>query len=150
MDNKLQRETLAEKAYQSLKMEITQGRIQPGEALPEEKIAIIPNGIDLSEYVNLPPKGLFKKKLALDDNEKLVLYLGRVHRIKGVDFLVRAFADVVGKLGDVRLVIVGPDDGFLGELHPEILENWEIWLPVAIMEIKLAELPVNTYKIYTY
>ncbi|MBM7649425.1 DNA-binding GntR family transcriptional regulator [Bacillus ectoiniformans] len=39
MENKIQRETLAEKAYQSLKMEITQGRIQPGDALPEEKIA---------------------------------------------------------------------------------------------------------------
>ena len=84
--------------------------------VPEEKIAIIPNGIDLSEYADLPPEGIFKKKFNMDENEKIVLYLGRIHRIKGIDVLVKAFADVVEKLGDVRLVVVGPDDGYLGEL----------------------------------
>jgi len=84
--------------------------------VPEEKIAIIPNGIDLSEYANLPPEGIFKKKFNMDENEKIVLYLGRIHRIKGIDVLVKAFADVIEKLGDVRLVVVGPDDGYLGEL----------------------------------
>ena len=29
--------------------------------VPEEKIAVIPNGIDLSEYRDLPPKGSFKR-----------------------------------------------------------------------------------------
>jgi glycosyltransferase involved in cell wall biosynthesis len=31
--------------------------------VPDEKIAVIPNGIDLSEYANLPPKGSFKSSL---------------------------------------------------------------------------------------
>ena len=84
--------------------------------VPEEKIAIIPNGIDLSEYADLPPKGSFKKKFSIGDDEKIVLYLGRIHRIKGIDILVEAFANVIEKLDDVRLVIVGPDDGYLGEL----------------------------------
>ena len=85
--------------------------------VPKEKIEIIPNGIDLSEYVNLPPKGSFKKKFGLDQNEKIVLYLGRIHKIKGIDILVRAFADILHKLDDVRLVIVGPDDGYLGDIE---------------------------------
>jgi len=85
--------------------------------VPEEKIAIIPNGIDLSEYADLPPKGAFKKKFGINSDEKIVLYLGRIHKIKGIDILVRAFADVVEKLDDVRLVVVGPDDGYLGELE---------------------------------
>lgn len=83
--------------------------------VPKEKIAIVPNGIDLSEYANLPTKGFFKKKLGLDENEKIILYLGRIHRIKGVDILVRAFANVVKKVGNVKLAIVGPDDGYLCE-----------------------------------
>jgi len=45
-----------------------------------------------------------------------VLYLGRIRRIKGVDILVKAFANIIEKLKDVRLVVVGPDDGYLGEL----------------------------------
>jgi glycosyltransferase involved in cell wall biosynthesis len=85
--------------------------------VPEEKIAVIPNGIDLSEYADLPPKGSFKRKFNIDEDEKIVLYLGRIHRIKGVDILVKAFANIVKKLDDVKLVIVGPDDGYLGKLE---------------------------------
>jgi len=71
--------------------------------VPEEKIAVIPNGIALSEYAKLPPKGAFKRKFNMDENEKIILYLGRIHRIKGVDVLVKAFADVVEKWDDVRI-----------------------------------------------
>jgi len=87
--------------------------------VPEEKIAIIPNGIDLSEYTNLPPKRSFRKKFYVDDDKKIVLYLGRIHKIKGLDILVRAYAYVVNKLGvnNVLLVIAGADDGYLGELE---------------------------------
>jgi len=85
--------------------------------VPDEKIAIIPNGIDLSEYANLPPKGSFKKKFGIDEDEKIVLYLGRIHKIKGIDILVKAFANVIEKLDDVKLVVVGPDDGYLVELE---------------------------------
>jgi glycosyltransferase involved in cell wall biosynthesis len=85
-------------------------------SVPEEKIAIIPNGIDLSEYADLPPKGCFREKFGIKEEEKIVLYLGRIHRIKGLDILVKAFAKVIEDLDDVRLVVVGPDDGYLGEL----------------------------------
>jgi glycosyltransferase involved in cell wall biosynthesis len=85
--------------------------------VPEEKIAVVPNGIDLSEYADLPPKGRFKKKFNIDEDEKIVLYLGRIHRIKGIDILVKAFANIVEKLDDVKLVVVGPDDGYLWKLE---------------------------------
>ena len=88
-----------------------------GMGVPEEKIAVIPNGIDLSEYADLPPKGSFKKKFGIDEDEKIILYLGRIHRIKGLDVLVKAFANIVEKLDDVRLVVVGPNDGYLSELE---------------------------------
>ena len=88
-----------------------------GMGVPREKIAIIPNGIDLSEYASLPPRGCFRKKFGLDKNEKIVLYLGRIHEIKGIDILVRAFANILHELDDVRLVIVGPNDGYLGEIE---------------------------------
>jgi glycosyltransferase involved in cell wall biosynthesis len=87
-----------------------------GMNVPEEKIATIPNGIDLSEYTNLPPKGCFREKFGIKGKEKIVLYLGRIHKIKGLDILVKAFAKVIEDLGDVRLVVVGPDDGYLNEL----------------------------------
>ena len=88
-----------------------------GMGVPEGKIEVIPNGINLSEYSHLPPKGSFKKKFGINDYEKIILYLGRIHRIKGIDILVKAFANVIEKLEDVRLVVVGPDDGYLREIE---------------------------------
>ena len=86
----------------------------------EDKIEIVPNGIDLSEYENLPEKGEFRKKYGIREDEKIISYLGRIHKIKGVDLLVKAFADLTKDLEDVRLVIVGPDDGFLSTLKRQI------------------------------
>jgi len=86
----------------------------------EDKIEIIPNGIDLSEYENLPEKGEFRKKYGIQDNEKIILYLGRIHKTKGIDLLISAYADLIKKLDNVRLVIVGPDDGFLPFLKKQV------------------------------
>ncbi|MEM1510588.1 MAG: glycosyltransferase [Thermofilaceae archaeon] len=80
--------------------------------VPEEKITIVPNGINLSEYANLPPKGLFKKKFNIKEEEKIILYLGRINKSKGLDLLAKAFKIVSKEFGNVRLVIVGPDDGY--------------------------------------
>jgi glycosyltransferase involved in cell wall biosynthesis len=84
--------------------------------VPKEKTVIIPNGIDLSDYANLPYKGFFKK-FGISDDEKIVLYLGRINKIKGVDILAKAFAKITKQLVNVRLVFVGPDDGFRSELE---------------------------------
>jgi glycosyltransferase involved in cell wall biosynthesis len=85
--------------------------------ISEEKIAIIPNGIDLSEYAELPPKGTFKKKFNIPENKKIILYLGRIHKTKGIDLLIRAYAHLKNemKYKDATLVIAGPDDGYLSE-----------------------------------
>ena len=85
----------------------------------EDKVEIIPNGIDLKNYENLPPKGMFKQKYRIND-EKIILYLGRIHQTKGIDLLVDTFADLSKELKDVRLVIAGPDDGFSSTLKKQI------------------------------
>jgi len=85
--------------------------------VPEEKIAIIPNGIDLSEYAELPSEGAFKKKFNIPEGREIILYLGRIHKTKGIDFLVRAYAHLINEMNfrDAVLVIAGPDDGYLNE-----------------------------------
>ncbi len=47
------------------------------------------------------------------------MYLGRIHKIKGLDLLVKTFSDLIKKLDDIRLVIVGPDDGFLSTIKKQ-------------------------------
>ncbi len=81
-------------------------------------IEIIPNGVDLSDYFNLPSKGVFKQKYSIPINKKLILYIGRITKSKGIDFLINAFATICGKedFRDTLLVISGKDDGYLDEL----------------------------------
>jgi len=87
--------------------------------ISNEKITIIPSAFDFSEYVNLPPRGRFRIKYGISDDAKIILYVGRIHRIKGLDILIKAFAYLLNQQelkNNILLVIVGPDDGFLGQV----------------------------------
>ena len=77
-----------------------------------DRVTIIPNGIDLAEYQNLPPKGCFRKRHDLV-GYPLVLYIGRIHESKRIDLLIKTFASLPTPLEDAKLVIAGPDDGAL-------------------------------------
>jgi glycosyltransferase involved in cell wall biosynthesis len=78
----------------------------------EDKIEILPNGIDLSKFSDLPKNGEFRKKYSLRDSEKIVLYLGRLHKSKGIDLLIEAFSELITRLDNVKLMLVGLDDGY--------------------------------------
>ena len=85
-----------------------------------DKIEIILNGIELSEYEGLPKRGEFRKRYSIRDDEKMILYLGRLHKTKGIDLLVKAFADTSKELDNVKFLIVGPDDGYRSALEERI------------------------------
>ena len=84
--------------------------------VPKEKIEIIPNAISLDEYTQRN-NGAFRKKFHIPETQKVVLFLGRINEIKGLDTLIKAFARVTEQISDVTLVIVGPDDGYLGQVR---------------------------------
>ena len=90
--------------------------------LDSEKIVHIPNGIDLVTYQNLPEKGTFKKKYSINSDEKVVLFLSRLHKRKGADLLIKAFCDLKCEFKNVKLVIVGPDEGYLDKLKSIVAE----------------------------
>jgi len=93
--------------------------------ISEDKIGIVPNGIDLSEFENLPGKGEFRRQYGINGNQKIILYLGRIHRIKSPDLLAEAFTCLSKDFSDAKLAIVGPDDGYLPFLK-ELVADLEI------------------------
>ena len=68
-----------------------------------QPVAIIPNGIDLPE---LPDRR--------HSPARTLLFLGRVHVVKGLDLLLPAWKMVQEIYPDWRLVIIGGDDGYHG------------------------------------
>jgi len=86
----------------------------------QSKITIIPNGIDITEFENLPNKSEFRKKLQIPDDCKIILYLGRLHETKGLDLLIDAFYELNKETNNCRLVIAGPDDGYLSNILNKI------------------------------
>ena len=38
-----------------------------------------------------------------------------------------------------EIILEGKSIGFLGEIHPKILKNWKIKMPVALFEINIEE-----------
>jgi glycosyltransferase involved in cell wall biosynthesis len=72
------------------------------------RVVIIPNGID-------PPKSQYYVDESARDNE--VLYLGRISREKNVLLLIKSMRHVVEEIRDVKLLLVGPDEGLMEEIH---------------------------------
>lgn len=64
---------------------------------------VIPNGIDISSIA------LSGKGTAPVTDKKYLLILGRIDRIKGIDILIPAFANIVKKFNDLILVIAGDE-----------------------------------------
>jgi len=72
-----------------------------------QKIAIIPCGVNL-ELFHVLDKTSCRQKLHLAADERLVLFLGRVEEIKGIDRLLEAIA-LLKDSKNLRLLVVGGD-----------------------------------------
>jgi glycosyltransferase involved in cell wall biosynthesis len=78
-----------------------------------DRMVIVPHAVDLDELAVLPPRGSFRRAQGVAEHEVLLLFLGRINEHKGIETLLRAFARLAATRPEVRLALVGRDDGFL-------------------------------------
>jgi len=71
-------------------------------------IALIPNGVDLPIFTRTKSQDF--------SSVKQVLFLGRLHKKKGLDILLLAWKNISLIYNDWVLKIVGPDDGYLQDI----------------------------------
>ena len=67
----------------------------------DQPVAIIPNGIDVPPLAQREPR-----------NFRTLLFLGRIHPVKGIDVLLNAWAAVMDRFPTLRLLVVGTDKGY--------------------------------------
>jgi len=128
-------------------------------------VKILPIGVDVARFANLPPKSEARQRLGLPTDRALALYVGSLLPAKGIGELVAALA----ALGDAKLVTIAIGEGALREafcrapnalwlgvrppqevalamaatdflVHPSHSEG----LPTALLEAAFAGLPIIT------
>ena len=86
--------------------------------LPFEKINVIPNGVNLNLYNGVERDYNFRRQYAAD-NEKIILYVGRLVYEKGIQNLIAAMPKVLNNYHDSKLIIAGKG-GMIDELRDEV------------------------------
>lgn len=81
---------------------------------PREKIQVAYNGVDPQKYnpANIAREDIkrIRAKYGLKDDDFMILFLGRLVGVKGVDKLIMAMPHILAKLPKAKLVIVGVGD----------------------------------------
>ncbi|MBN1122099.1 MAG: glycosyltransferase family 4 protein [Anaerolineae bacterium] len=88
--------------------------------LPEDRIVVIPNGIDVDAFdIDADPDS-FRRRFDIPIDAPLVGFVGRLNPIKGIDFLIDAFAEVLTHKPGAILLLAGPDDGARADLEKQV------------------------------
>ena len=85
--------------------------------LPFEKINVVANGVNLNKFTGIDRDYTFRRRFAMD-NEKIILFMGRLVNEKGVQHLIAAMPKILAGYHDAKLVIAGKG-GMLDELRAE-------------------------------
>lgn len=70
-----------------------------------EKVIYIPHGnfIDHVEEIDMDEA---KKRLEIEENKKIILFFGQIKKVKGLDILIKAFAEVLKRTKDENLILL--------------------------------------------
>lgn len=87
------------------------------------KIKRIPWGTDLPEQEKIPSRNKLEKLWPALQGRPFVLFLGRLHRKKGLDILIPAFSNLTREFHDWVLVLAGPDEGGYRQILEQLVRE---------------------------
>ena len=86
--------------------------------LPYEKINVVPNGVNMTLFNGIERDYNFRRRYAMD-NEKIILFMGRLVYEKGIQHLISAMPKILNGYHDAKLVICGKG-GMIDELKNQV------------------------------
>ena len=75
--------------------------------VPPGKIEVVRSGIDLDAYGSSLKRTAIRSELGLTDGQHLVLYVGRLQPVKGVEYGIRAFASAMASHQNMHMALAG-------------------------------------------
>ena len=82
--------------------------------VPAERITVIPLGVNLDRFAPAD-RAAARAELGIGDEERILLAIGRIQPLKGLDILIRSLAEVTDRDG-ISLWIIGGDDRAADEI----------------------------------
>jgi len=79
--------------------------------IARESVRIIPCGIETEKFREVNKKNILKFKRKYGLSKKTLLYVGRIHESKGLQYVIKSIKDI-----DCKLLVVGYDAGFKKDL----------------------------------
>lgn len=107
------------------------------------KIRIIPNGIELDKYKNTKTSWDIIAKYGIDNEDKVLLFVGRIEKYKGIQDVIEAMPEILKEFPEAKFIVVGKDYGFRGELEKmekKLNVGDRIIFTGSVLEDKLIEL----------
>lgn len=87
--------------------------------VPEEKLILYPNSVDLPPVSSIPPRGRFRAKHNFTEEEFLAIYAGNLGVKQGLDVLIEAAKELAAER-KMRIVLCGD-----GAARPELVRRIE-------------------------
>ena len=75
-----------------------------------ERVAVVAPGVDLATFERVD-KAQAKRLIGVAADEQLLVFAGRLERLKGVEIALRAVAEIAGAYPRLRLMVLGDDSG---------------------------------------
>jgi glycosyltransferase involved in cell wall biosynthesis len=75
--------------------------------IKEEKIHVIYNGVDMEKFKPRPNRAEMYREFGLEEDHKIVLFVGRLYHRKGLEILLRSIPPVLREFSKVKFVISG-------------------------------------------
>ena len=75
--------------------------------VPPRKIEIVRSGVDLKKFEPSAHRETIRSEIGLKEDQHLVLYVGRLRPVKGIEYGLRAFAAAQSQLHSIHMALAG-------------------------------------------
>lgn len=72
-----------------------------------DKVEVVRSGLDLDSFANSTRRAEIRSELRLIDDQHLVVYVGRLRPVKGVEYGIKAFAKAQGHQPNMHMALAG-------------------------------------------
>lgn len=113
-----------------------------------DKIQVVHNGIDPNKFKPLKGNVSVREQLNISENTKIITYIGRIGQEKGIDILIKAFAQIKQNGIDATLLIAGKPLGKSAQAYSPFLKDLisDLKLEKDIIFLGHTNNPVSVYQ----